>query len=117
MCCSSVSHRVWSSCALGCNIRFMVSQFVIIPAAQEPRTVDDDRRFHRRTTSSAVLTPGPYDLSKFMNVKFGGEEHEAAIAKVLKAAHAAKKTAAIFCKCFPALTRLSTVPLRVQPAW
>lgn len=44
-----------------------------------------------------------------MNVKFGGEEHEAAIAKVLKAAHAAKKTAAIFCKCFPVLTRSATV--------
>ena len=43
-----------------------------------------------------------------MNVKFGGEEHEAAIAKVLKAAHAAKKTAAIFCKCFAALFRLAT---------
>ena len=47
----------------------------------------------------AMLTAGPYDLSKFMNVQFGGEEHEAAIAKVLKAAHAANKTAAIFCEC------------------
>ena len=41
---------------------------------------------------------GPYDLSKFMNVEFGGQEHEAAIAKVLKAAHDAGKTAAIFCE-------------------
>ncbi|WWC58642.1 uncharacterized protein I303_101186 [Kwoniella dejecticola CBS 10117] len=44
-----------------------------------------------------VLFIGPFDLSKQMNVKFGGEEHEAAIAKTLKAAHAAGKTAAIFC--------------------
>ncbi|WWD09543.1 hypothetical protein V865_007670 [Kwoniella europaea PYCC6329] len=40
---------------------------------------------------------GPFDLSKQMNVQFGGEEHEAAIAKTLKAAHAAGKVAAIFC--------------------
>lgn len=44
------------------------------------------------------LTPGPYDLSKFLGVKFGGEEHEAAIAKVLKAAKSAGKIAAIFCE-------------------
>ncbi|WVQ82710.1 hypothetical protein IAT38_004842 [Cryptococcus sp. DSM 104549] len=40
---------------------------------------------------------GPFDLSKQMNVQFGGEEHEAAIAKTLKAAHSAGKIAAIFC--------------------
>ncbi|KAK1926846.1 Pyruvate/Phosphoenolpyruvate kinase-like domain-containing protein [Papiliotrema laurentii] len=44
-----------------------------------------------------VLFIGPYDLSKFMNVEFGGKEHEDAIAKVLAAAHSAGKTAAIFC--------------------
>jgi len=44
-----------------------------------------------------VLFIGPFDLSKFMQVKFGGEEHEAAIAKILSAAKAAGKTAAIFC--------------------
>jgi 4-hydroxy-2-oxoheptanedioate aldolase len=32
-----------------------------------------------------------------MNVEFGGEEHEAAIAKILAAAKAAGKIAAIFC--------------------
>ena len=41
---------------------------------------------------------GPFDLSKFMQVEFGGKEHEAAIAKILAAAKAANKTAAIFCK-------------------
>ncbi|ORY32263.1 Pyruvate/Phosphoenolpyruvate kinase-like domain-containing protein [Naematelia encephala] len=44
-----------------------------------------------------VLFIGPFDLSKFMNVQFGSEEHEAAIQKVLKAAKSAGKTAAIFC--------------------
>lgn len=44
-----------------------------------------------------VLFIGPYDLSKQMNVPFGGEEHQAAIARTLAAAHAAGKTAAIFC--------------------
>ena len=48
-----------------------------------------------------VLFVGPFDLSKFMNVQFGSEEHEKAIASVLEAAHAAGKTAAIFCEpCF-----------------
>lgn len=32
-----------------------------------------------------------------MNVEFGGEAHNAAIARILKAAHAHGKTAAIFC--------------------
>ena len=50
------------------------------------------------------LIIGPYDLSKFMNVEFGGEKHEAAIAKVLEAAHKNGKIAAIFCKS-NALTR------------
>lgn len=33
-----------------------------------------------------------------MQVEFGGKEHEAAIAKILAAAKAANKTAAIFCR-------------------
>jgi 4-hydroxy-2-oxoheptanedioate aldolase len=41
---------------------------------------------------------GPFDLSKFMQVEFGGKEHEAAIAKILAAAKAAGKIAAIFCE-------------------
>ncbi|WVQ70844.1 hypothetical protein IAR50_000369 [Cryptococcus sp. DSM 104548] len=40
---------------------------------------------------------GPFDLHKQMQVPFGGEEHEAAIDKTLKAAHSAGKIAAIFC--------------------
>ncbi|BEJ11442.1 hypothetical protein CspHIS471_0108640 [Cutaneotrichosporon sp. HIS471] len=44
-----------------------------------------------------VLFVGPFDLAKSMDVPFGGEEHEAAIASVLKATHAAGKKAAIFC--------------------
>ncbi|RXK37493.1 2,4-dihydroxyhept-2-ene-1,7-dioic acid aldolase [Tremella mesenterica] len=44
-----------------------------------------------------VIFIGPFDLSKFLGCEFGGEVHEAAIAKILKAAKAAGKTAAIFC--------------------
>lgn len=44
-----------------------------------------------------VLFIGPFDLSKQMGVTRGGEEHEAAIKRVLAAAHAAGKKAAIFC--------------------
>ena len=36
-----------------------------------------------------------------MGVEFGGEEHEAAIAKILAAAKRANKYAAIFCKSGP----------------
>ncbi|RSH79492.1 uncharacterized protein EHS24_001544 [Apiotrichum porosum] len=44
-----------------------------------------------------VLFVGPFDLAKSMNIKFGSEEHEAGIAKVLAETHAAGKKAAIFC--------------------
>ncbi|WWD17721.1 hypothetical protein CI109_102162 [Kwoniella shandongensis] len=44
-----------------------------------------------------VLFIGPFDLAKQLGVPFGGEEHEGAISKTLAAAHAAGKTAAIFC--------------------
>ncbi|KAI1324502.1 Phosphoenolpyruvate/pyruvate domain-containing protein [Xylariaceae sp. FL0255] len=44
-----------------------------------------------------ILLIGPFDLAKQMNVVRGGEEHEAAILKTLNAAHAAGKTAAIYC--------------------
>jgi 4-hydroxy-2-oxoheptanedioate aldolase len=48
------------------------------------------------------LILGPFDLSKQMNVQFGGEEHEAAIQKTLKAAKSAGKIAAIFCRSLSA---------------
>ncbi|KAJ5462608.1 hypothetical protein N7475_007552 [Penicillium sp. IBT 31633x] len=44
-----------------------------------------------------VLFIGPFDLAKQMRVTRGGEEHEAAIQRVLNAAKSAGKTAAIFC--------------------
>lgn len=44
-----------------------------------------------------VLFIGPFDLAKQMNITRGGEEHEAAIKRVLNAAHNAGKKAAIFC--------------------
>ncbi|OKL62250.1 hypothetical protein UA08_02209 [Talaromyces atroroseus] len=44
-----------------------------------------------------VLFIGPFDLSKMMGVSRGGEEHEAAIKRILGAAHTCGKKAAIFC--------------------
>ncbi|KAJ5181297.1 Pyruvate/Phosphoenolpyruvate kinase [Penicillium cf. griseofulvum] len=44
-----------------------------------------------------VLFIGPFDLAKQMRVTRGGEEHEAAIQRVLNAAKSAGKKAAIFC--------------------
>ncbi|KAJ9156563.1 2,4-dihydroxyhept-2-ene-1,7-dioic acid aldolase [Pleurostoma richardsiae] len=44
-----------------------------------------------------LLLIGPFDLAKQMGVVRGGEEHEAAIQRILKAAKAGGKTAAIFC--------------------
>lgn len=44
-----------------------------------------------------VLFIGPFDLAKQMGVTRCGEEHEAAIQRVLSAAHASGKKAAIFC--------------------
>ncbi|POY70146.1 hypothetical protein BMF94_6729 [Rhodotorula taiwanensis] len=44
-----------------------------------------------------VMFIGPFDLAKSMQVQFGGDEHEKAIATVLKATQAAGKYASIFC--------------------
>ncbi|KAJ5723181.1 hypothetical protein N7488_001216 [Penicillium malachiteum] len=44
-----------------------------------------------------VLFIGPFDLAKQMGVTRCGEEHEAAIQRILTAAHASGKKAAIFC--------------------
>lgn len=52
---------------------------------------------NQRRTTAETSSLGPYDLSKFMNVEFGGKEHEEAIQRILDAAHKAGKTAAIFC--------------------
>jgi 2-keto-3-deoxy-L-rhamnonate aldolase RhmA len=41
---------------------------------------------------------GPFDLAKQLGVERKGPEHEAAIQRILKAAHGAGKKAAIFCK-------------------
>jgi hypothetical protein len=58
---------------------------------------------------------GPYDLSKFLNVEFGGKEHEAAIQKTLDAAHKAGKTAAIFCESRPTSLPRSPPHVRMGP--
>jgi 2-keto-3-deoxy-L-rhamnonate aldolase RhmA len=55
---------------------------------------------HESSSMESYLpTAGPFDLAKQMKVQHGGQEHEAAIKRTLDAAHAAGKTAAIFCEC------------------
>ncbi|ETS76804.1 hypothetical protein PFICI_12191 [Pestalotiopsis fici W106-1] len=44
-----------------------------------------------------VVFIGPFDLAKQMGVERGGEEHEAAIQRILNATKSAGKKAAIFC--------------------
>lgn len=44
-----------------------------------------------------VVFVGPFDLAKSMDVEFGGDKHQAAVARVLKATKAAGKVASIFC--------------------
>ncbi|GAA5874317.1 hypothetical protein JCM8547_007561 [Rhodosporidiobolus lusitaniae] len=44
-----------------------------------------------------VIFVGPFDLAKSMDVEFGSEKHEAAIARILKATKDAGKIASIFC--------------------
>jgi 4-hydroxy-2-oxoheptanedioate aldolase len=51
---------------------------------------------------------GPFDLAKQLGVERKGPEHEAAIQRILKAAHGAGKKAAIFCKSL-ATTKASYV--------
>lgn len=46
---------------------------------------------------SDSLFVGPFDLAKSMDVEFGGDAHQAAIARILKATKAAGKIASIFC--------------------
>lgn len=52
-----------------------------------------------------MLFVGPFDLAKSMDVEFGGDEHEAAIAKVLKTAKAHGKKTAVFCESYVQLVR------------
>ncbi|GAA6042938.1 hypothetical protein JCM8097_000006 [Rhodosporidiobolus ruineniae] len=44
-----------------------------------------------------VIFVGPFDLAKSMDVPFGSDKHEAAIARILKATKDAGKIASIFC--------------------
>lgn len=48
---------------------------------------------------------GPFDLAKQLGVERKGPEHEAAIQRILKAAHSAGKTAAIFCELASRMSR------------
>lgn len=50
------------------------------------------------TRSNTKYQIGPFDLALSMQVQFGSEEHEAAIAKILASAKKHGKVAAIFCE-------------------
>jgi 4-hydroxy-2-oxoheptanedioate aldolase len=52
--------------------------------------------------------PGPFDLAKQLGVERKGPEHEAAIQRILKAAHGAGKKAAIFCESLRPLNHPTT---------
>lgn len=53
---------------------------------------------NRDTTYTDKTYAGPFDLAKQMGVERGGEEHEAAIERIKKAAQANGKIAAMFCE-------------------
>lgn len=54
-----------------------------------------------------IAFTGPFDLAKQMGVERKGPEHEAAIQRILKAAHDAGKAAAIFCEFSVSFASLS----------
>lgn len=69
----------------GKSSRFFPSVYPIRALWSDPAIVASD-----------VLFIGPFDLANSLNVKFGGEEHESAIASILRATKAAGKYAGIF---------------------
>ncbi|PLB42014.1 HpcH/HpaI aldolase family protein [Aspergillus candidus] len=69
---------------------------VVMVQIESQRGVDNVEEIARVDGLDGVLI-GPFDLAKQMGVVRGGDEHEAAIQRILKAAKSAGKTAAIFC--------------------
>ncbi|PKY04234.1 Phosphoenolpyruvate/pyruvate domain-containing protein [Aspergillus campestris IBT 28561] len=69
---------------------------VVMVQIESQRGVDNVEEIARVEGLDGVLI-GPFDLAKQMGVVRGGDEHEAAIQRILKAAKSAGKTAAIFC--------------------
>jgi hypothetical protein len=60
---------------------------------------------------------GPFDLAKQLGVERKGPEHEAAIQRILKAAHSAGKTAAIFCELLLRVERAQVANLQARKVW
>jgi 2-keto-3-deoxy-L-rhamnonate aldolase RhmA len=57
---------------------------------------------------------GPFDLAKSMNIEFGSQAHEDAIAKTLAACKANNKFASIFCKSRVRSTFITSAVLIVR---
>ncbi|KAH7150178.1 Pyruvate/Phosphoenolpyruvate kinase-like domain-containing protein [Dactylonectria estremocensis] len=72
-------------------------QSLLVMVQIESRSGVENVEAIAKTEGLDVLLIGPFDLAKQMGVVRGGEEHEAAIQKILKASHDAGKKAAIFC--------------------
>ncbi|CAI4211282.1 unnamed protein product [Parascedosporium putredinis] len=71
-------------------------QLVVMVQIESQSGVDNVEKI-AATEGLDILLIGPFDLAKQLNVTWGGPEHEAAIARVLKAAQDNSKKAAIFC--------------------
>jgi 4-hydroxy-2-oxoheptanedioate aldolase len=73
-------------------------QFVTVCVQIESRPGVENVEKIAATPGIDVLFIGPFDLAKQTGVVRGGEEHEASIQRILAAAHANGKKAAIFCE-------------------
>ncbi|KAL0565610.1 hypothetical protein V5O48_016414 [Marasmius crinis-equi] len=71
------------------------NDLVIAVQIEHPQAVEEIELICQEGIDVAFI--GPFDLSISMGVEFGGEEHEAAISKILAACKKHKKCAAIFC--------------------
>ncbi|KAG7087454.1 hypothetical protein E1B28_013420 [Marasmius oreades] len=82
--------------ALGATYQASANDDLVIAVQIEhPQAVEEIDLICQEGIDVAFI--GPYDLSISMGVEFGGEEHEAAINKILNACKRHGKIAAIFC--------------------
>ncbi|KAJ7270863.1 Phosphoenolpyruvate/pyruvate domain-containing protein [Mycena rebaudengoi] len=68
---------------------------IVCVQIEHPDAVDQIEAIAQEGIDATFI--GPYDLSVSMGVTVGGEEHEAAIAKILEVTKKAGKVAGIFC--------------------
>ncbi|KIK64920.1 hypothetical protein GYMLUDRAFT_94405 [Collybiopsis luxurians FD-317 M1] len=71
------------------------NDLVISVQIEHPQAVEEIEQICQEGID--VVFIGPFDLAMSMGVEFGGEAHEAAIAKILATAQKHGKVAAIFC--------------------